>query len=369
MTIRAVHLERFRNYRELTAQFDERVNVICGDNAQGKTNLLEALAYLSTASSHRARYDRELIEFGQDDARIRAQVASREREFTLECTLRRGRRRELSRNGVRLKNASELSETLGTVLFCPGDLDLIRAGAAERRRFLDGCICQLRPRYAQALREYKRLYEHKTRILRDWPERPGLLDTLDDFSERLAQCGAVLIHYRAHFVRRLCACAPELHAACTGARETLGLRYETVSAVPDPQAPPRELLPRLLQRQRELRRAELRSRQCLTGPHRDDLLVELDGVSARAFASQGQARTAALCLKLASRAVFQEETGQWPVLLLDDVLSELDARRQEFVLNQIRGGQVFITCCDERQGLALRSGRRFTVRAGELVCT
>ncbi len=369
MTIRSVHLERFRNYRELDARFDERVNVICGDNAQGKTNLLEALAYLSTAASHRARYDRELIEFGQDDARMRAAVHSRGREYTVECTLRRGRRRELVRNGVRLKNASELSEILGTVLFCPEDLDLIRAGAAERRRFLDACICQLRPRYAQALREYKRLYEHKTRILRDWGERPDLLDPLDDFSGRMAQCGAVLIHYRAHFVKRLCACAPGLHAACTGGREELGLRYETVSAVLDPQAPPREILPLLLQRQRELREAEIRSRQCLTGPHRDDLLVELDGNSARAYASQGQARTAALCLKLASRDVFQQETGSWPVLLLDDVLSELDAHRQEFVLNQIRGGQVFITCCDEHQSLALRSGARFHIRAGELLCT
>lgn len=238
---------------------------------------------------------------------------------------------------MRLKTAGELAGILNTVLFCPEDLSLIRAGSEERRRFLDGAICQLRPRYAQALAEYSRLYGHKTRILRDWPENPSMLDTLDDFNLRMAQTGAIVIHYRAHFVKRLRERAPAIHGEFSGGREGLELGYSTVSNIPDPQAPPRELLPLLLEHQEKHRKAEIDSRQCLSGPHKDDLTVDIGGKNAKTYASQGQTRTAALSLKLAQREIFQEETGEWPVLLLDDVLSELDPRRQAFVLNRIRG--------------------------------
>ena len=179
MIVHSIALDFFRNYVHLDARFSPEVNVIYGENAQGKTNLLEAVAYLSTASSHRARYDRELIQFGVDHAFVKAEVSARGRDFTLEARLGRGVRRQLYSNGVRLKSAGELSGVLNTVLFCPEDLYLIREGAATRRRFLDGCICQLRPKYAEALAEYRRLYEHKVRILRDWEEHPSLLDTLD----------------------------------------------------------------------------------------------------------------------------------------------------------------------------------------------
>ena len=170
MIVRSISLDFFRNYLHLEAGFHPGVNVIYGENAQGKTNLLEAVAYLSTASSHRARYDRELIQFGVDHAFVQAQVSARQRDFTLEARLSRGGRRQLFSNGVRLKSAGELAGVLNTVLFCPEDLYLIREGALVRRRFLDGCISQLRPRYAEALAEYRRLYEHKTRILRDGTE-------------------------------------------------------------------------------------------------------------------------------------------------------------------------------------------------------
>ena len=367
MMLRRLELDFFRNYVHLEAAFDPRVNLIYGDNAQGKTNLLEAIAYLSAARSHRARYDRELIMMGVDSAFLKGEVESRERDFTLEARLFRGRGRQLFSNGVRLKTAGELSGVLTTVLFCPEDLYLIREGGAARRRFLDSAICQLRPRYAAALGEYNRLYEHKTRILRDWPENPSLLQTLDDFNLRMAQTGAILIHYRAHFVRRLGEHAPAIHADFSGGREELGLGYQTVSTVDDPLRSPRELLPLLLEHQESHRQAELEARQCLSGPHKDDVEVTIGGLSARTYGSQGQTRTAALSLKLAQREIFQEETGQWPVLLLDDVLSELDARRQTFVLNRIRGGQVFITCCEEEKLEGLEGGRAFHIQGGKLV--
>lgn len=244
---------------------------------------------------------------------------------------------------------------------------LIKAGAGERRKFLDGAICQLRPRYAQALAEYGRLYEHKTRILRDWPENPSLLDTLDDFNLRMAQTGAVIIYYRAHFVKRLKEHACVIHADFSGGREKLELSYETVSSISNALAQPKELLPQLLEHQERHRRVELDARQCLSGPHKDDLRVDIEGQSAKTYASQGQTRTAALSLKLAQREIFQEETGEWPVLLLDDVLSELDSRRQAFVLNRIQGGQIFITCCEEEKLEGLEGGRAFHIRDGGLM--
>ena len=325
MIVRGLELDFFRNYTHLEADFDPRANLIYGDNAQGKTNLLEAIAYLSAARSHRARYDREMIMLEIDSAFVKGEIFSRERDFTLEARLFRGRGRQLYSNGVRLRTAGELAGILDTVLFCPEDLSLIKAGAVERRRFLDGAICQLRPRYAQALAEYRRLYQHKTRILKDSEQYPGLLDTLDDFNLRMAQTGSILIHYRAHFIRRLREHAPAIHADFSGGREELELSYETVSTVTDPKQPPRELLPRLLEHQESHRQAELDSRQCLSGPHKDDLSVAIGGQLAKTYASQGQTRTAALSLKLAQREIFQVETGEWPVLLLDDVLSELDA--------------------------------------------
>ena len=366
MRIDRLTLDFFRNYLHLEAEFDPDVNVICGDNAQGKTNLLEAVGFLS-GLSHRARYDRELIQFGVDYAFLKGEIFARDRDFVVEAELHRGQRKVLRSNGVKLKTAAELSGIFQSVLFCPEDLYLIREGAAARRKYLDDCICQLRPRYAQALAEYKRLHEHKTRILRDSEEKPSLLDTLDEFSLGMAKAGAVLIHYRAHFIKRLCQTAPAIHGDFSGGREQLALHYETVSTVLDPEASPREILPWLLAHQESHRAAEIASRQCLSGPHKDDLLVEIDGAPAKSYASQGQTRTAALSLKLAAREIFQQDTGEYPVLLLDDVLSELDPRRQEFVLNRIQGGQVFITCCEDDRLDRLLGGKIFHIDQGRIL--
>ena len=367
MRIDALTLEGFRNYDRQALTFHDSCNVIYGENAQGKTNLLEAMVYLSCGKSPRARADRELIGFDRDKAYILGQIFTRDREFRTEVELFRGRRRKASVNGVPAKNNAALSDVLHTVFFSPEDLMLIREGAAARRRFMDLSLCQLRPRYGEALAEYHRLYEHKTRILRDWPENPSLLATLDDFNLRMAQTGALVIHYRAHFVKRLRENAPVIHRDFSGGREELGLEYTTVSTVTDPLESPRLLLPQLLDHQARHRQAELDARQCLSGPHKDDLLVNVNGLAAKTYGSQGQTRTAALSLKLAQREIFQEETGEWPVLLLDDVLSELDPKRQAFVLNRIRGGQVFITCCEEDKLEGLEGGRAFHIRNGTLV--
>lgn len=365
MQLNRLELAGFRNYLTFAADFAPGTNVFVGENAQGKTNLLEAIAFLSGGRSHRARSDKDLIGFDQSAALIRGKVDSRNRDFILEAHLTRGQRRKLFSNGVKLKNAGELSEVLQTVLFCPEDLSLIRAGAAERRRFLDSSICQLRPAYAQALAQYQRLLDHKTRILRDWAEKPGLLDILEEFNDGLARTGAVVIHYRAHFIKKLSLSAREIQRDFSGERETLELAYETVKTVTDPLAPPARIYPQLVEHQQSHAQGELAARSCLSGPHKDDLAVWIDGQPARQFASQGQTRTAALSLKLAQREIHRGDTGQWPLLLLDDVLSELDGKRQAFVLGRIQGGQVFITGCEAPVGTG--QVRLFRIEKGKLV--
>ena len=366
MRIDSLTLQNFRNYTEQTIDFAPDSNVIVGENAQGKTNLLEAIVYLSCARSNRARADKELIRFGEKEARLSGEIWSRERNFLVEAQLFAGKRRKLSINQVPAKRASELSGVLGTVFFCPEDLMLIREGAAARRRFMDQSLCQLRPRYASALSEYNRLYEHKTRILRDSEEHPALRDTLPEFNTRMAIAGAVLVHYRARFCARLADYAATAHKECSGGREDLALQYETVKTIADPFAEQGVLIEQLLQHQRDHEQAELASRLCLSGPHKDDIAVDIGGENARQYSSQGQTRTAALSFKLAERDIYKEITGRSPVLLLDDVLSELDPKRQEFVLNRISGGQVFITCCEEDRLGSLVAGKVLHVQNGEV---
>ena len=270
-------------------------------------------------------------------------------------------------NGVPAKTNAALSDVLHTVFFCPEDLFLIRAGAAERRRFMDQSLCQLRPRYAEALAEYGRLYDHKTRILRDSEEHPHLLDMLPDFNERLCRVGAVLIGYRARYCAALADYAGQAHGECSGEKEKLTLTYQTVRTVTDPFGPQMDIYQALRQHMEDHAAAERASRLCLSGPHKDDLEVLINGRSARQFASQGQVRTAALSLKLAEREIHKNAVGEYPVMLLDDVLSELDPRRQEYVLNRIRGGQVFITCCENDRLDTMLRGRVFHIRNGEVL--
>lgn len=366
MKLRRIVLDGFRNYTDFTADFSPGVNVIWGENAQGKTNLLEAIGFLSGARSHRARGDKELISFHRDRGTITAEVTSRSRDFLLEVQLFRGARRRLFVNHVKCKTAAELGGIVQTVLFCPEDLALIKAGAAERRSFLDHAICQLRPRYAEALAQYNKLLDHKTRILRDWEKHPSLLDVLEDFNEAMARAGALVIHYRAHFVRKLAEKAAQIQTEFSGGRETLALHYATVSTVRDPLGPTVELYEDLRRHQDSHAKAERDARSCLSGPHKDDLMARINGQPARQYASQGQTRTAALSLKLAERELFRDDTGQWPILLLDDVLSELDARRQDFVLRRITGGQVVLTGCEAPDG-TFPEGRTLHIMQGKLV--
>ncbi|MBQ8216386.1 MAG: DNA replication/repair protein RecF [Oscillospiraceae bacterium] len=354
MRVVKIALNGFRNYEWETADFAPGTNVISGQNAQGKTNLLEAVYMLSLGKSFRTRFDRELVGFGYSSAEILAQIESHGREQTVKISLIPGQSKKISVNGVK-KTASELAGTINTVLFSPEDLNLIKEGAAIRRKLMDNAISQIRPKYAEILSQFNRLYEHKSRILKDWREKPSLLDTLDDFSDGMCRASAQLIRYRASFAARLNEAAEPIHRDFSGNNEKLEIKYQTVSTVTDPLAPAKDIYYELCEHQESHKRAELEAGQCLSGAHKDDLLININGNLARSYASQGQTRTAALSIKLAEREIFLSEMGEYPILLLDDVLSELDMKRQEFVLNRIGGGQTLITCCED-EGISSRTG-------------
>lgn len=367
MILNTLKIENFRNYDSAFCSFSPDVNVITGANAQGKTNMLEAAYYLSGAGSFRSRSSKELIRFGQDEFRLFAEIESEGREQTIDISLNRAGRKRIQVNGVKKRSAAELSGKLCCVLFSPDDMELIRGGAVSRRRLMDHAIAQLRPNYSACLSRFNKYYDHKVRILRDWREKPALLDVLDDFNHNLAHLGAQLIYYRAAWCRRLAETASAVHGEVSGRGEVLELVYKTVKTVRDPESmKPQEIFECLLDHQQSHRQAELDSGMVLSGAMKDDILASINGTDAKNFASQGQARTAALSIKLAEREIIRSVTGEYPLLLLDDVLSELDEVRQDFVLNRIAGGQVLITCCDGRQVSARTGGKLIFVESGKV---
>ncbi len=365
MNLKSISLRDLRNYEDLCLDFDPGVNLIVGKNAQGKTNLLEAIGYLGSGKSFRTQKSLELIRMGAEFGEIQGTVFSQEREQTIRWLLFSGSRpRQLFRNGAKKKTAADISGVLQTVLFCPEDLIVLKTGASARRRLGDHALCQLRPNYEAALTEYQRILEQKNRILKDRHENPQLLEILPEYNARLCQVGSLIISYRARFYEGLGREAKVYHGLFSGGAEEFSLDYKTVSTVTDPFAPVSQLEENLKAHLESHYRAELDSCQCLTGPHKDDFDVALSGMSLKSYGSQGPVRTAAISLKLAQRKLMQAQSGEIPVLLLDDVLSELDPARQDFVLNQITEGQVFITCCEP--GRFTKLGKTIPIYKGAL---
>ncbi|MDL2300094.1 DNA replication/repair protein RecF [Clostridiaceae bacterium OttesenSCG-928-D20] len=365
MRVDRIYLSGFRNYDGEVFNFSPDINIISGKNAQGKTNLLEALYILSGGRSFRTRFDKELIGFESSYAEILADIYARDREQTVKIILREGKQKEILQNGIK-KTGSALSEAMTAVLFSPDDLSLVKDGAGVRRRLLDSAISQLRPEYARLLSSYKKLLEHKQKILKDYLEKPSLLEVLDDFSLNMAKVSARIIRYRASFTRKLSKSAKLIHKEFSNGSEDLDILYKTVSTVQNPEDSFEKVFKEVLNHQEAHREAELKSTLCLSGCHKDDLIISINEKNARAFASQGQTRTAALSIKLAEREIHLEENSEYPILLLDDVLSELDSKRADFVLNKIQGGQTFITCCQDDDIKKKTGGRVLIVENGRL---
>lgn len=375
MEIRRIALNGWRNYDFASAEFSPGTNVITGENAQGKTNLLESICYLSLISSFRGAKDTELVRFGAESAVIEARVESEEREKVVKIGIPTAGRRTIQINGVKIAKKADAAGALRCVLFCPEDLGLVRQAPSVRRRFLDDAISQLKPNYVSYLSAYNHLLASKSRILKDYRENPQLLDTLDDFSAQLCRYGAALIPYREAFCEKLAVYAKTEHEKISAGREELGVEYRTVSNIQEKGLSQPELYELLWQHYLSHRDAEIASGSCLSGPHKDDLEILIDGRSAKTYASQGQTRTAVLSLKLAQRELFAANTGEYPILLFDDVLSELDTKRQEYVLSGTGRGQVFITACESKSCFMLdemirkneNGAKLFHVKQGALI--
>lgn len=365
MRIKGITLVNFRNYPEQDFKFRDGINVICGKNAQGKTNLLEAVYLLSTAKSFRTQHKKELVRFGEKTAAVSANAFCRKRDYEIKSVISENSRALFEINGVKCKKASDVSAVLNSVMFGPEDLEIIRGAAAARRKYIDSALCQLRPSYSDALQKYNKFAENKSRILKDGAERPELYDILDDFSDGMIKLGAYIIKRRHEFLDFVSKEAYEIHGGFSGGAENLTVRYRTVSGVEDFSdiAQIEDAVRKNMQLHRQ---HEIASKQCLCGPHRDDFDVMINGINARAFGSQGQTRSAAISLKLAERKIFRKDTGEYPILLLDDVLSELDTVRQKFILGSISEGQVFVTCCDKEQISSVPAEALFKINDGRL---
>lgn len=333
MYIERVKLNNFRNIGDLELELSRGVNILCGMNAQGKTNFLESIYYGSSGRSHRTNYDRDLVAFSQNDAHIQLIVNRGQYNRRIDVHIKKEGARGFALDGIPLKKLGDLLGELLTVIFSPEDLNLVKAGPSERRRFMDTEICQLSPIYYYELQQYHRALRQRNALLKEIKKNPQHGETIFVWNEQLALHGGRVIQFRKEFVENISQLAAEIHARLTSEGEKLKISY-------NPHALPQELLPRL---NKSLERDIIIGSTGI-GPHKDDINFMINDTDARLFGSQGQQRTAALTLKLAEIELIKHEKNQVPVLLLDDVLSELDRRRQNCLLDSISGLQTIITC-------------------------
>ena len=361
MRVKSLELLNFRNYDHARIEPDEGVTVFAGPNAQGKTNLLEALHLCCLGRSHRTPRDEELIRWGEPSARVTVKTAQRDGTHEVGVLLTRaGRKKKTVRIGAR--QAERIGELFGHVcgvLFSPEDLQIVKSGPAERRRFIDMQLSQLRPAYFYALQRAVRTLNQRNALLREIAKNPSLAPTLEMWDEQLAQCGAQIAENRREAVERLGQFAAQAHSDLTGGRETLALRYLSQAD----EANPREAL---LRRLHAARAEDLRRMSTSVGIHRDDILITIDGREARTFASQGQQRSAVLALKLAQLELCLAERGEAPILMLDDVMSELDPQRRRQLIERIDRVQTFVTCTDVSDLAGARQGAVYHVENGRL---
>ncbi len=333
MILKSVALNHFRNYSDLSLEFDKGTNILYGDNAQGKTNVLESVYVSGTTRSHKGSKDRELIQFGEEEAHIRTVVEKKEKIYQIDMHIKKSRSKGIAINKIPIKRAAELFGILNIVFFSPEDLNIIKNGPSERRRFLDVELCQLDKIYLFHLTNYNRILNQRNKLLKDINFRPELKDTLPVWDMQLIDYGKKIIASRKKFVNRLNEIVYEIHKKISGDREELILRYE-------PDAEEEKLEEELMKNQER----DLKLGMTSVGPHRDDMCFLIRDIDIRRFGSQGQQRSCALSLKLSEIELVKESIQETPVLILDDVLSELDSSRQNFLLNSIHDIQTIITC-------------------------
>ncbi len=358
MIIKSLELADFRNYNSLEIHFSNGTNILYGKNAQGKTNILEAIYLSSTTKSHRGMKDRDIINFEKEEAHIRTLLEKDGMENRIDMHLRKNKAKGIAINGQKIKKAAELLGLLNVVFFSPEDLSIIKNGPAERRRFVDMELCQLDSFYLYNLNHYNKIVNQRNKLLKDMYFQPELRDTLNIWDSQLVSFGSKIIERRELFVKQLNEIIFEIHKKLSGNKEELLIHYEPDITI--------ENYENSLRNNQE---KDIKLKQTTVGPHRDDFSFIEKNIDIRKFGSQGQQRTAALSLKLSEIELVKKMTKDNPVLLLDDVLSELDSDRQNYLLNNIGDIQTIITCTglDEFVNNRFEIDKVFQIEKGSIV--
>lgn len=333
MIIKSLELTDYRNYEQLSMEFSPGTNILYGDNAQGKTNILEAIYVAATTKSHKGSKDREIIHFDKEEAHIRTRIEKDHVETRVDMHLRKNKSKLLAIDGQKAKKATDLIGKCNVVFFSPEDLSIIKDGPSERRRFVDMELCQLDSFYLYNLTNYNKIVEQRNTLLKDMVFNPQLRDTLNIWDMQLVSYGSKIIERRKLFVEQLNEIIEKIHYSLSGGKEKLKVIYE-----PDVEIDAFEN--KLVANQER----DVKAKMTSVGPHRDDFCFLIGDIDIRRFGSQGQQRTAALSLKLSEIELVKQIVKDTPILLLDDVLSELDSNRQNYLLNHIGDIQTIITC-------------------------
>lgn len=358
MYVKSLDLLNFRNYEKLSLNLDPGINIFYGANAQGKTNILEAVYLAGTSKSHRGTRDRDMIRMGESEAHIRMHVDKNDSDYRIDMHLRKNKSKGIAIGGVPIRRAGELFGIVNIVFFSPEDLNIIKNGPSERRRLVDRILCEIDRIYMSDLTQYGKCLNQRNRLLHDLYFNPSLESELPVWDEQLVNYGCRIIAKREEFVRMLEDIASEIHTELTGEKEKLTLVYEpnvTVEEFADKVARSRD--------------ADRKIKSTTVGPHRDDVCIKVNDMDLRLYGSQGQQRTTAISLKLSEIRIIEERIRNKPVLLLDDVLSELDRDRQNYLLGNIRDIQTLITCTglDEFVQNRFEADRTFRVVSGRII--
>ena len=358
MIVESLSLKNYRNYENLNLNFSDGTNIFYGNNAQGKTNILEAVYMSGTTKSHRTSKDLELIRFTEEESHISTMVRKNGISHKIDIHLKNNKSKGVAIDGIPIKKASELFGMINFVFFSPEDLNIIKNGPSEKRRFMDIELCQLNKIYLSDLANYNKIVIQRNKLLKDLFFRKDLSDTLDIWDLQLCEYGQRIIKMREAFVERLNEIIFNIHYSLSGGKENLKIVYLKNCEKED-----------LMEQLKLNREKDLKLKTTSIGPHRDDLGFYFDGMDVRKYGSQGQQRCAALSLKLSEIELVKSTTGDTPILLLDDVLSELDKNRQNYLLNHIHDIQAMITCTglDEFVNCRFSIDKIFKVTDGTVV--
>jgi DNA replication and repair protein RecF len=359
MIIKSIELSDYRNYEYLTMEFDKGTNILYGDNAQGKTNILEAIYLAATTKSHRGSKDREIVNFNKDEAHIRTYLEKEGVETKVDMHLRKSKSKGIAIDGQKIKKAAELLGLCNVVFFSPEDLAIIKNGPAERRRFVDMELCQLDDFYLYNLNHYNKIVNQRNALLKDMYNNPDLRDTLNIWDMQLVSYGSKIIERRRLFVQQLNEIIYDIHKKLSGDREEIKISYEPNVEIED-----------FEKKMKISQDRDIKSKMTSVGPHRDDFCFNIGDIDIRKYGSQGQQRTAALSLKLSEIEIVKKIAKDTPILLLDDVLSELDSNRQNYLLNSIGDIQTIITCTglEEFVNNRFEINKIFKVSGGSVTC-